>query len=99
MAKTKKVSKEYVVPSQSTVEAKPKEKFPEVKESKPIVAFSVNKAKDIRHAVPAEDVLFKAVALQDASRFVGGWITLEAGKEVRARKEVIESLRRQGLVR
>jgi len=69
------------------------------KEHKPIVAVSVNRAKNVRHAVQSADVVHTAVALKTCVRFVCGWIVLEAGKEVKARKEVIENLRLQKLVR
>lgn len=68
-------------------------------EHKPMVAFSMNKAKDVRLAVPAADVTHTAMALKTCTRFVGGWIVLTKDTEVKARKEIIESLRRQGLVR
>jgi len=69
------------------------------KEHKPIVAVSLNKAKEARQAILSADVVHTAVATKTCTRFVGGWIVLEAGKEVKARKEVLESLRLQGLVR
>jgi hypothetical protein len=69
------------------------------KETKPMVAFSLSKAKAVPHAVLSADVVHTAIATKTCTRFVGGWIVIEAGKEVKARKEVIESLRLQGLVR
>jgi hypothetical protein len=69
------------------------------KEHKPMVAFSLNRARAVKHAVPSADVVHTAIATKTCTRFVGGWIVLEAGEEVKARKDVIESLRLQGLVR
>lgn len=69
------------------------------KEYKPMIAFSLNKAKAVKHSIPNDDVVHTAIATKTCTRFVGGWITLEADKEVKARKDVIENLRLQGLVR
>lgn len=109
MAKAKKTTKseDEVKKAAPVAESAPEEekieeqKAPEEspKEHKPMVAFSLNRARAVKHAVPSADVVHTATATKTCTRFVGGWIVLEAGKEVKARKEVIESLRLQGLVR
>lgn len=65
---------------------------------KPILVMSKATAKRKARACLVGQLLQKAVATQDASRFIGTWIVLEAGKEVEAPQYVIENLRRQKLV-
>jgi len=78
-----------------------KERFPEKssKDHTPIVAVPVKTAKAVDPKAQRSDVVHTAIATKTCTRFVGGWMVLEAGKEVKASKEVLESLRLQGLVR